>query len=217
MATQTEELEGILNHVKTNVPKPISSIILKATDDHKASFDTTKAIKPGATLPSFTLSNAVEKQVSSSDLLAKAEKGLLITFYRGEWCPYCNIALSYLQKNLPEFEKRGVQVIAISPELPNTSITTAEKHALKFEVLSDAGNVLARQLGIVWKQFDELKDVSDAMGVDQEARNGDNSRELPVPTTLLVDKSGLVRNVHLDPDWSKRLEPSIALEWADKL
>ena len=84
-------------------------------------------------------------------------------------------------------------------------------------MLSDVGNALARQLGIVWKQFDELKDVSEALGVDQVARNGDDSRELPVPTTLLVDKSGVVRNVHLDPDWSKRLEPSVALGWADKL
>lgn len=217
MASQTEQLAQIENHVRTKVPENIKNIIFQAIDDHKLAFDASKVIKPGDKFPDFTLSNAVDKQISYSDLLASSEKGILFTFYRGEWCPYCNISLSFLQKHLADFQARGVTVVAISPELPNTSITTAEKHALRFEVLSDAGNKLAHQLGIVWRQFDSLAEVSKAMGVDQAQRNGDDSRELPVPTNLLVDKSGIVRNVYTDPDWSKRLEPSVMLGWADKL
>lgn len=217
MASQTEQLEQIENHVRTNVPENIKNIIFQAIDDHKVAFDPSKVIKTGEKFPDFTLSNAVNKEISYSNLLASSEKGILITFYRGEWCPYCNISLAFLQKHLADFQARGVTVIAISPELPNTSITTAEKHALKFEVLSDAGNKVARELGIVWRQFDSLAEVSKAMGVDQAQRNGDDSRELPVPTNLLVDKSGIVRNVYTDPDWSKRLEPSVMLGWADKL
>lgn len=217
MATQTETLAGIENHVRTNVPKNISDIIFTAVDDLKATFDDSKVIKPGAKFPDFTLSNAVGKDISLSSLLTSADKGVLVTFYRGEWCPYCNIALSFLQRNFDDFKARGVTVVAISPELPNTSLTTVEKNELKYEVLSDKGNAVARQLGIVWRQFDSLAEVSKAMGVDQAARNGDESRELPVPTNILVDKSGVVKNVYANPDWSKRLEPKTMLEWAAAL
>lgn len=217
MATLTEQLQKVEDSVKANAPEPIKNIIFKAIDDLKATFDSSKSIQPGATLPSFTLSNAVGETVASADLLAKAGKGVLITFYRGEWCPYCNLALASLQKHLGDFGAKGVDLVAISPELPNTSLTMTEKHALKFQVLSDAGNSFARQLGIVWEQFDSLKVVADTFGINYVQRNGDDSRELPVPTTLLVDKSGIVRNVYVNADWSKRLEPSVALEWADKL
>ena len=217
MATQTESLAGIENHVRTNVPKNISNIIFTAVDDLKADFDLSKVVKPGATFPDFTLSNAVGKDVSLASLLAGADKGVLITFYRGEWCPYCNIALSFLQKHAAEFRAKGVTVVAVSPELPNTSLTTVEKNALAYEVLSDKGNAVARQLGIVWRQYDSLAEVSKALGTDQVARNGDDSRELPVPANILVDKTGVIRNIHTDPDWSKRLEPSKMLQWADAL
>lgn len=217
MATQTEQLKGIEDHVRTNVPEPIRQIIFTAVDDLKGSFDHSKVSKPGEKFPDFTLSNAVDKPVSLNSLLDSADKGVLFTFYRGEWCPYCNIALSFLQKNLDGFKARGVTVVAVSPELPNTSMTTVEKNALKFEVLSDAGNGVARRLGIVWKQFESLQEVSKAMGVDQQARNGDDSRELPVGTNVLVDKAGVIRNIYADPDWTKRLEPKVMLEWADGL
>ncbi|KAJ6788619.1 hypothetical protein PWT90_08303 [Aphanocladium album] len=217
MATQTESLAGVENHVRTNVPKNISNIIFTAVDDLKGTFDQSKVIKPGAAFPDFTLSNAVGKDVSLSSLLASADKGVLVTFYRGEWCPYCNIALSFLQKHFEAFKAKGVTVVAVSPELPNTSLTTVEKNELKYEVLSDKGNGLARLLGIVWKQFDSLAEVSKALGVDQLARNGDESGELPVPTNILIDKNGVVKNVHADPDWAKRLEPSTMLQWADAL
>lgn len=215
--SQTEALAGIENHVRTAVPKNISDTIFQAVDDLGASFDKSQIIQPGTPFPDFTLSNAVGNDVSLASLLAAADKGVLFTFYRGEWCPYCNIALSFLQRHFDDFRARGVTLVAVSPELPNTSLTTVEKHALKYEVLTDKGNGVARKLGIVWRQFDSLSEVSKAMGVDQAARNGDDSRELPLPTNVLVDKSGVVRNVHADTDWSKRLEPSVLLQWADAL
>lgn len=217
MATQTEQTEQILERVRTVVPENIRNIIFEATDKHKATFDQSKVIKVGAKFPDFKLNNAVGKEISSADLLQNADKGILITFYRGEWCPYCNIALSFLQKNFDDFAARGITLVGVSPEQPNTSLTTTEKNGLKYEVLSDSGNGLARQLGIVWKQFEELGEVAKAMGTDLVARNGDDSRELPVPTNILIDKSGIVRNVFAEPDWSKRLEPKVMLEWAEQL
>ncbi|TQV99831.1 hypothetical protein V2A60_005261 [Cordyceps javanica] len=217
MASQTESLAEIESHVRTDVPKNISDIIFTAIDEVKASFDPSQAIQPGATFPDFTLPNAVDAEVSLAALLAGAGKGVLVTLYRGEWCPYCNVALSFLQRHADDFAARGVTLVAVSPELPGTSLTTVEKHALRYEVLSDRGSALARRLGLVWRQSDALDGLGAVMGVDRAARNGDDSRDLPVPANILIDKAGVVRNVHADPDWSKRLEPSTMLQWADAL
>lgn len=107
--------------------------------------------------------------------------------------------------------------MAISPELPDTSLSESEKRGLKFPVLSDAGNAYARKLGIVWKQPDSLRPVFDSFGHNLPKRNGDDSLEVPIPTTLLVDGKGVVRNAFIEADYTKRLEPAVALEWVNKL
>ncbi|KAJ9646023.1 hypothetical protein H2204_000685 [Knufia peltigerae] len=215
MATLQAQLDNVVENFKTHAPEPVRNAIFKATDDFVASFDPKATIQVGDTLPSFTLTDAVGKQVSSADLLAKGP--IVVTFYRGEWCPFCNLALGALQKRLPEFEAKGVTLVAITPELPNSSLSTVEKNALKFQVLSDVGNKYAAKLGIVWQQPDSLREPFAKFGNDLKARNGDDSFALPVPATLLVDATGKVRNTFIDPDYKKRVEPSQVLEWIDAL
>ncbi|KAL7908081.1 thioredoxin-like protein [Trichoderma velutinum] len=215
MATLASQLAATAEGVSQNAPAPIYASIKESIADIKATFDKNAAIQAGATLPSFKLPNALGQEVTSESLLAKGP--ILITFYRGDWCPFCNLALRSLQLHLDDFKAKGVTIVAISPELPNTSLSTTEKNELKFEVLSDVGNKLARQLGIVWDQPKSLQGVFDAFSVDLKARNGDDSMAVPVPTTLLVDAKGVVRNVHTDPDYMQRLETTTALEWADAL
>ncbi|KAK5992073.1 Thioredoxin peroxidase-like protein [Cladobotryum mycophilum] len=214
MATLTAELLGISQQVQT-LPEEVKGPIDAARAVILEAFDAEKAIQVGAKLPDFTLSDAVGKQITKSELLAKGP--VLITFYRGEWCPYCNLALRAFQKCLDDFQARGVTLVAISPELPDTSLTTVQKNELKFPVLSDVGNKFARALGIVWKQPDAMGQVFSFTGTDLKARNGDDSLEVPVPTTLLVDQNGVVRNVHTSPDWSKRIEPQVAIDWVNSL
>lgn len=214
MTLQTE-LDGVFSNFAQNGPQDVVQTIEKSLTDFKTSFNPQSTIQVGDTLPPFRLPNAVGQEVSSTDLLAKGP--LLITFYRGEWCPFCNLALHHLQLALPQIKAKGVTLVAISPELPNTSLTTTEKHNLKFPVLSDVGNKFARQLGIVWKQPNEMRSVFERFGNDLSKRNGDDTLEVPVPATFLVDKSGVVRNAFVDPDYMKRLEPETALEWIDKL
>lgn len=215
MATLASQLSAVAEGVNKNAPAPVVAAIKESIAQIKSTFDKSTAIQPGATLPSFKLSNAVGKEITSESLLAKGP--LLITFYRGEWCPFCNLALRSLQLHLDEFKAKGVTVVAISPELPNTSLSTTEKNELKFEVLSDVGNKLARQLGIVWDQPKPVQVVFDAFSVDLKARNGDDSMAVPVPTTLLVDAKGVVRNIHSSPDYMERLETTTALEWVNAL
>lgn len=208
------QLQAVNENFKT-FPAAITEPILKAKSDHVASFDPKQAIQPGSKLPPFTLTDATGNTVSSASLLAKGP--LLINFYRGEWCPFCSIALRGYQQRLPEFQSKGVTLVAISPELPNTSLSTVEKNELKFPVLSDVGNNYARELGILNQQPDAMRPVFKNIGHDLKARNGDDSFAVPVPTTLLVDKAGIVRNVHVDADYTRRLEPDIAVQWVNAL
>jgi peroxiredoxin len=178
-------------------------------------FKNQTTIKVGDTLPSFALSDALGKEVTSDELLKKGP--LLITFYRGDWCPFCNLALRSLQLNLDKLQAKGVTLVAISPQLPNTSLSTAEKNELKFPVLSDIGNKFARKLGIIFPMPDSMRPTFKAFGHDLVERNGDDSFEVPVPASLLVDEMGIVRNTYINPNYWERLEPSTALEWLDAL
>jgi peroxiredoxin len=210
------ELSSFYDDFHSNIAPPeISATIKSATKDHKASFDTSKAIQAGDKLPPFRLKDAKGKEVTSSDLLAQGP--VLISFYRGEWCPFCNMALRSLQQHLPAFQAKGVQLVAISPELPDTSLSTTEKHGLEFTVLSDVGNGLARQLGIVFEQPESMRKIFDANGIQWTQRYGDDKLEVPVPATLLVDGKGVVRNTFVEANYHERLEPSTALKWVDAL
>lgn len=125
--------------------------------------------------------------------------------------------LASFQKHLAEFEAKGVSLVAVTPELPNETLSTTEKQGLKFTVLSDVGNQYARKLGIVWKMPETLRPVFKTLRHDLVKTNGDDSFELPIPASLLVDGKGVVRKTFVDPDYTKRLEPETALGWIDTL
>ena len=197
------------------VPDPITKPILGAREELLTTWDPSKVIKVGEELPSFTLPNAVGTKVSSSHLLTQGP--IVIIFYRGEWCPFCNIALAGLQAHISDFKAKGVTLVAISPELPNDNLNITEKHRLDFAVLTDLRNEYAKKLGIVFKQSERVRPAFQKLGIDVPKRNGDDSFELPIPATLLVDRSGVIRNVYADPDYVKRVEPKTVLGWVDEL
>lgn len=212
---QQVQLTAILDSFSKIVPEPVESAITKARTNFIESFDPKTAIQVGDTLPEFRLSDAVGTECSSTELLKNGP--LLITFYRGEWCPFCNVALVGFQKVLEDLQAKGVTLVAISPELPNQSLSAVEKHNLKFPVLSDVGNKYAKQLGILFQQPDSLRPIFEKLGHSLGERNGDDSFAVPVPATLLVDEKGIVRNTFIDADYVKRVEPSTVLEWIDGL
>lgn len=209
--SQSEQMQGIAAYFSgMEGSAPITNAIEQFIQD----FDPKTAIQVGDKFPDFVLTDATGKPVSSADLLAKGS--LLITFYRGEWCPYCNIALQFLQRHLEEFKARGVTLVAMTPELPDFSLSTAEKNEIAFPVLTDRGNEVAKKLGIIYDQS-SVRDIHGQMGVNMKERNGDDSYEMPIPATLLVDRSGTVRNIYMNPDYRTRIEPKLALEWIDAL
>lgn len=163
MTTLAPQLESVTKNFAANAPEAVQKIINAARLEAISKFSTPPStIQVNSPFPAFNLPNASGTLVSSETLLAKGP--LLVTFYRGSWCPYCNLALRGLQLRLDEIRANGVDLVAISPMIPDESLSMQEKNELKFEVLSDIGNKLAEKLGILWIQPEETKEVHRQFG-----------------------------------------------------
>jgi len=211
--TLSTELKAMTESVRQQVPAEVMATLEAGAATLLASGVARNVIKPGDRMPEFELPDANGVTVRSRDLLVKGP--LLLTFYRGSWCPYCNLELNALQQRLPDIRARGASLVAISPQTPDASLTTQMKHDLKFPVLSDAGNKIARKFGLVFTLDDGLKKIYDAFGIDLLAHNGDSSLELPVPATYLIGSDGVVLASYVNLDYRERLEPDVAIGWLD--
>jgi peroxiredoxin len=163
-----------------------------------------KALNVGDKAPDFTLNNALSKSVSLYDELKKGS--VVLIWYRGGWCPYCNITLHYLQERLAEFQQAGATLMALTPELPDKSLNTLEKNNLEFTVLSDVGNKIGKEYGVVFELISEVASLyENSFGLVEN--NGDSSNELPLAATYVIDQNGIIQYAFLDADYRKRAEP----------
>jgi peroxiredoxin len=174
-------------------------------EELRASFPIEKAIGVNDHAPDFSLPNTAGEQVTLSTLLVSGPA--VVTFYRGGWCPYCNLQLRAYQAILPEISALGARLVAISPQLPDRSYETAEKNLLGFDVLSDAGNHVARDFGLVYSVPDELRAVFLSIDKALPGINGDDSWELPIPATYVMAEDRRIALAFLDVDYRNRLEP----------
>lgn len=156
--------------------------------------------------PNFTLPNATGTPVSLNDVLEQGP--VVLSFYRGGWCPFCSLELHALQAILPEIRSLGATLIGVSPETPDNSLSTKQKQQLTFEVLSDQGNQVARDYGLLFQVYDEMRPLYLEWGFDLPAANGDDSWEIPVPATYVIDPSGTIRAGYIDKDYTRRMEPA---------
>ncbi len=136
---------------------------------------------------------------------------VVLAWYRGGWCPYCNIELRAYQEALPQFKEYGATVIAISPEKPSKGLETSETHKLDFHVVSDLHNRIAHQYGIVYTLPDVVQKHFEGR-LDLSEYNADHSNELPLTVTYVIDQEGIIRYAFIDPDYKKRAEPSEIIE-----
>ena len=201
----TQALADQLAQSQANKPPEVISMMGKATEDLIKSGIVNQSLKVGDTPPSFALPNAVDKSVAIRDLLSKGP--VVISFYRGQWCPYCNLELRALQQALPEIQALGASLAAISPQTPDNSLSTIEKNELTFEVLSDVGNQVARQFGLVFNLPEALRPIYKSFGIDIPAHNGDQTFELPIPATYVINSDGAIAHAFVEPDYTKRLDP----------
>jgi peroxiredoxin len=210
----TLDLENLKRAHATQMPPIAITLFDNLIRDLKAQRFEDKALKVGDHIPDFVLPDALGKRVSSSELLVKGP--LVVAFYRGAWCPYCNLELAALQEALPDIRAHGAQLVAISPMTPDNSLSLAEKHKLEFAVLSDAGLKVATAFGLTYQIPLELRSFLQKAGTDLEQYNGDKSRKLPIPATYIADHNGIVISA-VNPDWRERLDPLEILSALQKL
>jgi peroxiredoxin len=142
----------------------------------------------------------------------------VLVFYRGAWCPYCNVALSaYQEQLLPELAGRGVRLVAVSPQKPDGSLTMQQKNGLAFTVVSDPGNAIAGHLGILTQPSDEARAAQLQLGPDLTAVNADGTGTLPMPATVILDPGRTVRWIDVHPDYTTRTEPRQVIDALDHL
>lgn len=188
------------------LPQDVRNTMSTATADLAASGILNTATSTGDKAPDFTLPNATGSSVKLSTLLESGP--VVLSFYRGKWCPYCNLELRALQQALPEITAAGATLVAVSPQTPDNSLSTVEKNELTFEVLSDVNNEVAQSYGLVFQLPEALRPIYANFGIDVPAHNGDDTFELPIAATYVISKDGTVAHAYVDADYTKRLEPS---------
>lgn len=198
---------------RMNKPSPFTADdmrVMKTAGEKLAKQLPEPGLKLGSTAPDFTLPNAYGKQVTLSHALKKGP--VVLVFYRGAWCPFCNLHLHALQKSLPVFKNYNAQLITITPQKPDKSVMQLNKDKFEFEVLSDLDSTAMKAYNMLYKLDDELVRVYKKHGLDVEDFNGKGRNVLPVPGTFIIDMKGIIRGVHADVNYKERMEPAAIIE-----
>jgi len=203
-ATLREELEERKALAAQYVPADVQQVNRQTVEQLAASGMAGRILAVGAAAPSFQLPDQDGKVVSSQELLSRGR--LVICFIRGRWCPFCVAQLEAMNSVLSQIEKAGAGLIAISPQTIKQSFFMRDQHHFRFPLLSDAGNQVARQFGLVYRVPDEQKQVYSRTFVNLPFLNGDANWELPIPATYILERDGRVVYASADPDYTRRPE-----------
>jgi peroxiredoxin len=193
------------------VPAERQAIMQRHIDELRRGTIPRTVLKVGDHAPAIVLENAKGAIVDVGTLLKKGP--VIVTFYRGGWCPYCNLELKAYQQILPEIAAVGASLVAISPEKPDDTLSTAEKNALSFEVLSDVGQKVGRAFGLVYEFTEELKRAYDGFNLDIPARNGRPGEwALPISATYVINPNSSIVYACTDVDYRDRADPREVLQ-----
>jgi peroxiredoxin len=189
-----------------SVPRSVIDTMHQAMVELIASRAASRALKAGDKAPSFVLNDADCRRVSSAELLSQGP--LVVSFYRGVWCPYCNMELRALQEALPTFRELGANLVAISPQSAVNSRKSRRTNGLDFPILSDPGNKTAAAFGLRFGLPDYMVELYKSLKNDLPAFNGDTSWTLPMPGRFMIGQNGVIRYAEVNPDYTHRPEPS---------
>jgi len=203
LAEQTQEtVEAFIGGLPEEVQQTVGGVMQRLMSSNI----TDNASNVGDKAPEFRLPNVKGGDTTLSELLESGP--VVLSFYRGGWCPFCNLEFKALHDKLPEMQALGATLVGISPEALAVSQLTVQDNALEFEVLSDEGNHVARDYGLVMVVDEAIRPHYMQWGIDIPTANGDETFELPVPATYVIDQSGVIRAAHVDKDYTKRMEPA---------
>ncbi|MEM8847180.1 MAG: peroxiredoxin-like family protein [Bacteroidota bacterium] len=209
--TLTEELTQKRENSSKVIPQDKYAVMQQSTKQLLDAKISENAIQKGDTLPDFELPDEKNNKVTLNQTLQG--EYLIISFYRGGWCPYCNMELRALQQFSPDFKELGADLVAISPETPDNSLTTSEKNELQFKVLSDIDNQYAKKLNLAFQMPDNLREVYHSFGLHVDQHNGNTNYELPMPATYVIDKNKTVIYNFVPEDYTQRLDPKEIVEF----
>jgi len=199
-------LQQQLEQINAQIPQPIAQRITAAIAEVEAP-GAARGLAIGDQAPEFSLPDAVGRTISLRERLSAGP--VVLVFYRGEWCPYCNTYLRALQAALPEITARGAFLIAVSPQSPDHSLSITEKADLGFDVLSDVDQAVIRAFKVQFTVPADLQDLHvNVFDNDLRDHNADRSWHLPVPATFVIDRDGVVRAAHVSADYRTRMEPA---------
>ena len=208
--TLQKKIEEMQAQMLSQIPAETVDVLISANKKLFLSHIEEGTLKAGDRMPEFQLSNHLGQLISSSELLGHGP--IIINFYRGSWCPYCNLELHALHEKEGEIKTLGAQLVAISPDLPDGTLSSVEKHNLSFQVLSDIDNNVAGKFGLVFSLPEELKDIYLGLGINLEKASGNDKWQLPIPATYIVASDGIINYAFVNPDYTKRLEPDELLK-----
>ncbi len=201
------KLDALKSAFESNfAPPAVVQVLHRATDELIASGAQNRALKAGDIAPEFTLPDSDGNPVSSKALLARGP--LVLTFYRGAWCPYCNFDLSALEDARSEIEMRGASLVAISEQTAANSRKSQRQNGLGFPILGDHGGEIAARFGVRWTLPDYLREVHKALGADLVQFNGEDSWTLPMPARYVIAQNGTIVYAEVNADYTRRPEPS---------
>jgi len=205
-----ERIAAFRSKFLSQVPEEIQHLMRGAEARLEESGAALRAIKTGDRAPGFDLPNAHGETVSSRELLARGP--VVLSFYRGDWCPYCNLELKALQERVAEIEALGARLVAVSPQTPDATTDTATRNRLTFEVLSDPGNTVAKAFGLDFELAEELRPIYRNWGADLEKLNGDPPFSLPMAATYVIGRDGTIIESFVDTDYTERMEPQAIID-----
>jgi len=210
----TRPLREILAERKEKIAKYVPAATLevhaRVISDLKAQGLATKSLAVGGRASEFSLPDHNGKPISSADLLRRGR--LVLCFFRGRWDPFCCGQMEAMNRALPAIDAAGASLAAISPQTVSQSFFMADQHKLRFPLLSDAGNQVARQFGLVYRLPEEQQAIYRRAFINLPFANGDESWELPIPATYILDRDGPVLFAAANEDYTERPEPAEIVE-----
>ena len=201
-----EKLDAFKADFEGKAPRQAVETMHRATAELIASGQAGRALKAGAVAPAFTLSEADGGAVASGDLLARGP--LVLSFYRGVWCPYCNIELGALQETWPAIQATGAQLVSISPQSLANGRKAKRDKKVDFPMLSDPDGKVADAFGLRFRLPDDLIALYRSFGVDLPLINEDPSWTLPMPARFVIGQDGIIVYAEVSPDYTRRPDPA---------
>jgi peroxiredoxin len=211
----TQAFAELVDKAKDQIPSEEWAAKVEAIEHLDRSGVAKHSLQVGDKAPDFTLPTPWGKPVALSRLLERGP--VLLSFYRGDWCPFCNLELQSLLDAYPRLEELGVTIVSLSPQTIDKSMVTAQKIDMKFMVLSDEGNRVARMFGITFRLPEKLRQLFVGPGVDFGEYYGDRGFELPLPATFVIDSNGTIRMAFAEANFTRRIDPSLVIVFLEEL